>query len=51
MRFEESKSWVLDAKREGSTFGARRREANVHPMRAARDGGQMNKTSKPLTQS
>ena len=28
-------SWVLDAKREGSTFGARRREANVRPMGAA----------------
>ena len=32
MRFEESESQVLDAKREGSTFGARRREANLRPM-------------------
>ena len=38
-------SWVLDAKRGGSTFGARRREANLRPMGAARDGGQMNKTA------
>ena len=45
MRFEESKSWVLDAKRDGSTFGARRREANVRPIGAARDGGQINKTA------
>ena len=30
--FEERKSRVLDAKREGSTFGARRREVNVRPM-------------------
>ena len=30
--FEERESWVLDAKREGSTFGARRREANLRPM-------------------
>ena len=30
--FEERKSWELDAKREGSTFRARRREANLHPM-------------------
>ena len=44
VRFEESKSWVLDAKREGSTFGARRREANLRHMGAARDGVQMNKT-------
>ena len=43
--FEERKSRVLDAKREGSTFGARRREANVRPMGAARVGGQMNKTA------
>ena len=41
--WEESR--VLDAKREGSTFGARRRQANVHPMGAARVGGQMNKTA------
>ena len=45
MRFEESKTWVVDAKRERSTFGARKREANVRPIRAARDGGQMNKTA------
>ena len=45
VRFEESKSWVLDAKREGSTSGARRREANLHPRGAARDGVQMNKTA------
>ena len=45
MRFEESKSWVLDAKREGLIFGARRREANLRPNGAARDGGQMNKTA------
>ena len=38
-------SWVLDAKREGSMFGAHRREANVRPMGAARDGGQMSKTA------
>ena len=38
-------SWELDTKREGSTFGARRREANLLPMGAARDGGQMNKTA------
>ena len=38
-------SWVLDAKRGGSTFGARWREANLHPMGAARDGGQMHKTA------
>ena len=44
-RFEGSKSRVLDAKREGLIFGARRREANERPMRAARDGGQMNKTA------
>ena len=37
--------WVLDAKPEGSTFGARRREANLRPIGAARDGGQMNKTA------
>ena len=42
---EESQSQVLDAKQEGSTFGARRREANLHPMGAAQDGGQMNKTA------
>ena len=30
--FEESQSRVLDAKRRGSTFGARRREANLRPM-------------------
>ena len=38
-------SWVLDTKRRGLTFGARRREANLHPMGAARDGGQMNNTA------
>ena len=38
-------SWVLDAKRRGSTFGARRREANLRPMGAARDGGQMKRTA------
>ena len=38
-------SWILDAKRGGSTFGARRREANFRPMGAAQDGGQMNKTA------
>ena len=44
--FEERKSRVLDAKWEGSTFGARRRKANLHPMGgAARVGGQMNKTA------
>ena len=43
--FEERKSRVLDAKREGSIFGARRREANLRPMGATRDGGQMNKTA------
>ncbi len=32
-------SWVLDAKREGSTFGARRLEANLRPMGGARVGG------------
>ena len=39
LEFEERKSRVLDAKREGSTFGAHRREANVRPIGAARDGG------------
>ena len=43
--FEERQSRVLDAKREGSTFGARRREASLRPMAAARDGVQMNKTA------
>ena len=38
-------SQVLDAKREGSTFGASRCEANVRPMVAAQVGGQMNKTA------
>ena len=38
-------SRVLDAKREESTFGAHRCEANVRPMGAARVGGQMNKTA------
>ena len=38
-------SRVLVAKREGPTFGARRREATLRPMGAARDGGQMNKTA------
>ena len=32
MRFEESESRVLDATREGSIFGAHRREANLRPM-------------------
>ena len=32
--FEENKSRDLDAKREGSIFGARRSEANVRPMGA-----------------
>ena len=48
LRFVENwkkESWVLDAKRGGSTFGARRREANLRPMEAARDGGQMNNTA------
>ena len=59
--FEERESWILDAKREGSTFGALRREANLRPIGAARVGGQRNKTawkivflllmSKPLSQS
>ena len=31
-------SWVLDAKREGSTFGARGREAKLRPMGTTRDG-------------
>ena len=35
----------LDTGRRRSTFGARRREANLHPMGAARDRGQMNKTA------
>ena len=35
-------SWVQDAKQEGSTFGARRGEANSRPMGATRYGGQMN---------
>ena len=35
--FEERQSWVQDAKREGSIFGALRREANLLPMEAARD--------------
>ena len=45
MRFEEGENRVLDAKREGSTFGARRREANLRPNGAARVGGQINKTA------
>ena len=47
-RFAVSKleSRVLDAKRRGSTFGARRREVNLCPMGGgARVGGQMNKTA------
>ena len=43
--FEERKSQVLDSKREGSTFGARRREANVRSNGAVRVGDQMNKTA------
>ena len=44
--FEERKSRVQDAKREESTFGARKREANVRPRGGgARDGGEMNKTA------
>ena len=35
----------LDVKWGGSTFGARRCEANLRPMGAARDGDQMNKTA------
>ena len=38
----KSESWILDAKRGGSTFGAHRREANLCLMGAARDGVQMN---------
>ena len=38
MRFEESKSRVLDAKRRSSTFGARIRETNLRPNGAARVG-------------
>ena len=30
--FEKRDSWVLDAKRKGSTFGAHRRKVNVRPM-------------------
>ena len=37
---------ILVTKREGSTFGAHRREANLHPNGAAQVGGQMNKTAK-----
>ena len=36
--FEENKSRVLDAEREGSIFGARRREANVRPMGGGEGG-------------
>ena len=46
-RFVENwkkESWKLDAERRGSTFGAHRREANLRPMGAVQDGGQMNKT-------
>ncbi len=41
-RFEK-KSVELSFSVQGTrlTFGARRREANLRPMRAARDGGQM----------
>ena len=38
-------TWLLCHASVGSTFGARRREANLRPMGAARDGGQMNKTA------
>ena len=38
-------SWVLDAKRGGSTSGGRRCEENLRTMEAAWDEGQMNKTA------
>ena len=39
VRFEESKSLVLDAKQEGSTFSARRREANLRSRRGPLEMG------------
>ena len=40
-------SWELDTEREGSTFGARRRQTKLRATGAARDGvgGQMEKSS------
>ena len=39
LEFEERQSRELDLKREGSTFGAPKHEANVRPMGVTRVGG------------